>query len=198
MERNLKEFYGQNNNLVLFSKIDEAFTEGKKISYEEYLEIKDKWFEINIYPSNDEGLSIYFKDITNRRKVDEEIRIAKERYDLVSRATQEAIYDWDINKNILEWSEAYYSIFGYEKKSGPETIVDWELHLHPEDKNLVLETLETTLNSKDSEWFMEYRLIKSTGEINFVMERGYIIRDSNNKPIRMIGSLQDITIMKEE
>jgi len=196
LNRNIKDYKDLDHSILLFSKMEEAFKESKKISYEEYLNSTDQWFEVNIYLST-EGLSIYFKDITSRRKVDEEIRIAKERYDLVSRATQEAIYDWDIQKNVLEWSEAYYSIFGNERKSVPETLLDWESHLHEDDKAEVINALDDALNSNDAEWFQEYRLIKSNNEVIYVLERGYIIRDANNNAIRMIGSLQDITIIKK-
>jgi len=196
LNKNLNEFYEQNDSLFFYAKLKKAFTENKKISYEEFIAEKDQWFEVNIYPGN-EGLSVYFKDITDRKKVDEEVRIAKERYDLVSRATQEAVYDWDIKKNILEWSEAYYSEFGFSRKTEPETLVDWESHLVEEDKEHIILELDRVLNSTESQWEVEYRLLNGNNEIAYVLERGFIIRDANKKPVRMIGSLQDISKIKQ-
>jgi len=196
LDKNIKEFAARNESLKFFDKLEDVIKIGRKISYEEYLEVRDQWFEVNIYPSN-EAFSVYFKDITDRKKVDEQIRIAKERYDLVSRATQEAVYDWDIESNILIWSDAYYSVFGYEKKSENESLLDWESRLFKEDKKRVLSALHKVLDSKESTWQIEYRLIDTKDTITYVLERGFIIRDKEKKPIRMIGSLQDVTKLKQ-
>src|SRR5690606_4662146 len=115
------------------------------------------------------------------------------RYDLVARATREAVYDWNIDSNVLIWSDSYYEIYGYPKISPEDALKRWELNIHPRDRESVIEKLNKSLNSTEEEWNCEYRLLQADKKIAVILERGFILRDKKGKAIRMIGSLQDIT-----
>ena len=143
-------------------------------------------------------LQIYGKDITDEKKAVQEIKLAKERYDLVAKATNEAVYDWNILKNRLTWNEVYFSAYGYEREDSSGTSIEgWAANVHPEDLHEVNTDLQATLNdSKKSEWTAQYRLIKQDKSFATILERGYILRDSCGKATRMIGSLHDITRLK--
>ncbi|HSM63350.1 MAG TPA: ATP-binding protein, partial [Gillisia sp.] len=154
-------------------------------------------FEVNVYPSAS-GLSDYFKDITEKKKIDEEIKTAKERYDLITKVTHEAIYDWDMPNNTLEWSKAYFSSFGYNIPTSDKGLEHWENQLHPDDKDKVIASLENALeDSSVNIWEYEYKLTKANKEISNVIDRGLITRNQKGTPIRMIGSLQDISELKQ-
>ena len=158
-----------------------------------------KW--ISWQPSDllrEEGvLQIYGKDITEEKQAAQEIRLAKERYDLFAKATNEAVYDWDISKNFLDWNDVYSTVYGYKRKSSSSTLEDWEANVHPDDITEVKKGLELALkDSERSEWLAEYRFIKNDNTFATVLERGYILRDDSGKAIRMIGSLQNITQLK--
>jgi len=117
---------------------------------------------------------------------------------LVSKVTQEAVYEWNIIENILEWSDAYYSLFGYLRQTAAETVENWENIIHPEDRCALIDNLNSVLkNPSQSQWQMEYRVIKEDKTHAVVLERGFIIRDTTGKAVRMIGSLQDITELKQ-
>lgn len=198
LNKNLWDYFPEAERLLFFTKYKEALDTGKKVSFEEYFEPLDTWFEVNAYPRRG-GLAIYFKDISGRKRLDEEIRVANERFELVSKATHEAIYDWDVKNDKMEWSAAYYSTFEYNKAlSGEQTLRDWELNLFPEDKNRVIESFKQALQSISiSEWSCEYRLVKPSSEIAVVLDRGLIVRDEGGEPLRVIGSMQDITQLKQ-
>ncbi|MFN4764384.1 PAS domain S-box protein [Gillisia sp. Q332] len=197
LNKNLWNYFPDAKKLLFYSKYKEALDTGEKVSFEEYFDPLQKWFEVNAYPGKD-GLSVYFKDVSDRKNVNEQIRITKERYDLVSKVTQEAVYEWDIIENTLVWSDAYYSIFGYQRQTSTETVENWESIIHPEDRLDLIDNLNTVLKTASrSQWQIEYRVIKGDKNVAVVLERGYIIRDTTGKALKMIGSMQDITELKQ-
>ena len=194
---NLWDYFAEDKNSLPFKKYSEAIKTGKKVSFQDYFELYDTWFEVNAYPS-ETGLSVYFKDITIKKRIEEEIKTAKERYDIITKVTHEAIYDWDIPADTLEWSEAYFASFGYPIPPLEKGLEHWENQLHPEDKEKVVASLDAALNNHSvNVWEYEYRLVKANKEISIVIDRGLITRNNEGMPIRMIGSLQDISQLKE-
>jgi len=139
----------------------------------------------------------YLKDITERKLAEEQIRMAKERYDLLTKATNDAIWDWDITTGKLYWGEGFRTLFGYNHKNGNIHLNSWTDHIHRDDKERVLENMQKTIYSeKEVQWQDEYRYIKSDGSFTDVLDRGYIIRNSEGAPIRMIGAMEDISLRK--
>ncbi|MCF4102687.1 PAS domain S-box protein [Gillisia sp. M10.2A] len=196
LNKNIWNLFPEAEDDIFYEKYNHAVNTGVKVSFEGFYEPLNIWFEINAYPGKD-GLSVYFKDITQKKYANQEIRIAKERYDLVSKATREAVYDWDINNNVLEWSEAYYSLFGYERVSKQENIENWELNIYEEDRDRVLEDLSAALtNFNQDKWECEYRITMANKKNAIVRDKGFVIRDKNGRAERMIGALQDITQLK--
>lgn len=196
INKQLWNYFPNAKQSLFYNNYKEILDKGDKISFEEFSEALEKWFEINAYPGK-EGFSVYFKDITEKKKVNEQIRAAKERYELVSKAILEAVYEWDIQKNKLEWSDVYYQIFGFKKKSKDETLLDWEKNLHPDDREEVVKNLEKVLKEPAiSKWEYEYRIIKEDGQVTFVVEKAFILRNDIGEALSMVGSLQDITELK--
>ena len=197
LNKYLWDYFPESKKLDSHRYYSKAFETGKKVSFQDYFEPFDTWFEVNAYPSAS-GLSIYFKDITTKKRADEEIRIAKERYDLITKVTNEAIYDWDIPKNTMEWSKAYFSTYGYEIPELEDGLKHWENQLHPDYKEEVILSLENALKDPSVNfWEYVYKLVKANKEISIVIDKGLITRNPEGLPVRMIGSLQDITQLKQ-
>lgn len=195
--KNLWNFFPVQKKEEFFRKYEYALESGEKVFFEDFVEQSGEWVEVNIYPRAG-GLSVFFKIITDRKRIEEEVRIANERYELLSKVTREAVYDWDVTKNVLEWSEAYSTVFGYDRSSKENNIGDWKKKVHPEDLERLLEDLHTSMDSPEiKHWQWEYRMFRTNGEIADVLERGHIIRDDAGKAVRMIGAIQDITQLKE-
>jgi PAS domain S-box-containing protein len=133
-----------------------------------------------------------------RKRTLEHLRVSNERFNLVVKATNDAIWDRDIlTGRIFMVGDTYKQLFGYDFVNAyiPEDF--WESLIHPEDRRRVLEKLATiTRGGAVSNWDDEYRLRKSNGEYAYVHDRGYIIYSADKRPVRMIGSLQDITARK--
>jgi PAS domain S-box-containing protein len=144
-----------------------------------------------------ERISSLLRVIIENKNAESKIRLSNERYLLVTKATNDAIWDWDVNTNTLYWGEGIYTLFGFNPGylDKPDF---WENCIHPEDRDRVINGLNEFLKSNTSQtWEDEYRFIKPNGECALVYDRGFLIFDHSGKITRMVGSMQDITDKKE-
>lgn len=141
-----------------------------------------------------QGIVANSRDITRSVQQEQELMLTNERYRLAALATNDAIYDWDIQTETIMWGEGIFSLFGHAW-SGQEAKLDaWIQCIHPEDRSAILKDLDkTTRDPGKNQWRKEYRMAKANGSYSHVLERGYIIRDTNGQAMRMIGALSDMT-----
>ncbi len=131
-----------------------------------------------------------------RKRTEEALRLSEERYRLVMRATSDVVWDWDLETNSMHWSDAVEQVLGCrrgELGNGPH---GWARLIHPEDRDRVWEGRQIALSSREDRWQDEYQLLRGDGTYAFVVDRGYIVRDDEGRPVRMAGAMQDITAGK--
>jgi PAS domain S-box-containing protein len=134
-------------------------------------------------------------DITAKIKSQEELRKSNERFVLASRASSDAIYEYDLETEKIYWGEGLQTLFGFDPRE--VTVALWEQLIHPEDRERILRSVRTAINEPENTfWKDEYRFKKSDGTYSYVFDRGFIMRNSERKAIRIIGSIQDITERK--
>lgn len=129
----------------------------------------------------------------NREKAEQELKQIIHRYELVSRATSDALWDWDVINDSFYVAEGFETLFGYK---GPDIGTRqslWTNRIHPDDREKALESLEAAVVSKDSIWKAEYRFLKQNGEYAYVRDRGFAIRNESGRAIRMVGAMRDIS-----
>ncbi|MGN6395900.1 MAG: PAS domain-containing protein [Mucilaginibacter sp.] len=105
-------------------------------------------------------------------------------------------WHWDVQNNVVRWSDSLYSIYGLNKKDFKATFEGYQELLHPEDRQRVYETVENVLKTQTDVEFEE-RIIRPTGEIRYLKSWGKLKCDSNGMPIEMIGACLDITESKK-
>ena len=127
----------------------------------------------------------------------ERLRESEERFRLVSRATNDAVYDWDVPSGSLWWSDAFFGLFGYNQAERCDDLAAWKELIHPDDRSRVLTDLDTALESGQEVWNGEYRLRKADGSFAIVMDRAYILRNEQMEPVRVTGSMTDMTERKQ-
>lgn len=155
-----------------------------------------KTFDISAFPTP-EGLAVYFRDVTERKRAEEELRNSEERFRLVSRATNDVIWDWDLAKDTVWWNEATRTLFGYDPALMPSGSTSWTDHIHPDDTDRVVSSIHATIQSAGNNWFSEYRYMHADGSVREVIDRGFIIRDQHGKAVRILGSMVDVTDQRE-
>src|SRR5690606_1458638 len=111
--KNLWKVYADAIDSDFYRQYHKAVATGKTVSFEEHYATLNKWFEVTAYP-NANGLSVYFKDVTLRKETDILIKQANERFEKVTQATTDAIWDWDIENDTFYRGEGFEKLFGYE------------------------------------------------------------------------------------
>ncbi|MGM0945333.1 MAG: PAS domain S-box protein [Bacteroidota bacterium] len=168
----------------------------KPVQMEEYFFKEQRWYELNVYPSST-GISIYLKDITLRKLTEDLIRQSNERFEKVTQATQDAIWDWDISKDTLYWGEGFKKLFGIDHQQENLNFENWESAIHPEDQERVKTIINQHLQNPNQEKIQnEYRFARADGSYADVIDRAIIIRNSKGEANRIIGAISDISDRK--
>ncbi|HRJ72666.1 MAG TPA: PAS domain-containing protein, partial [Terrimicrobiaceae bacterium] len=169
-----------------------AVAEKRAASFEEFYAPADRWYEVKAYPFSD-GLAVYFRDVTERRHAREALHASEERFRILAKATNDAIWDWDILTDALWWNEGFEMLFGFQRTEIEATIDSWLTRIHPDDKEALLAAVRMAVEGSASSWAGEYRFLRKDGSYAYVLDRGYIIRDADGKGVRMIGGMTDLT-----
>jgi PAS domain S-box-containing protein len=133
------------------------------------------------------------KDIVERKHVEEIAKERESRYRLVANATYNAIWDWDLDLNIIWWNEGVQTLFGYSADEVCSDLNWWYETIHPDDRERVFSGIHAVIDSGRQNWSNEYRYRRADGSYALVVDRGYVMRDETGRPVRMVGAIQDIT-----
>jgi len=172
-----------------------AMATGETTEFEAWFEPLASWFRVRAYPSP-QGLAVYFYNVTAERAAREQARISEERFRLLAQATSDAIWDVDLRTNEMWRSGGFETLFGVPTNDGPVK-VDWPSHIHAEDRSRVVEGITRALEGRGNSWSDEYRYQRADGSFAYVSNRGYIIRDPDGSPTRMVGGMTDLTERKK-
>lgn len=146
-----------------------------------------------------QGILLVGNDITEQLKTIEALKYSNERFQLVSKATNDMVWDWNLETGVVYRNkEGWRRLFQAPPGRELGTEACWEEMVHPEDRAQIKLIKDRICNSPDEEFFeIECRVMKHDGSIAYVHDRGFVIRDNNGKATRLIGAAQDITDRKE-
>ncbi|MGI9115425.1 MAG: hypothetical protein DLM52_08845 [Chthoniobacterales bacterium] len=118
-------------------------------------------------------------------------------HQLVARATNDAVRDWDLNSGALIWREGFATLLGFSAEGANKTISFWRQHMHPGDRARVDASLNEALQTAAENWSGEYRFRRADGSYIQVLERAAIVREANGAAVRLVGSLMDVTARRQ-
>ncbi len=137
------------------------------------------------------------QDVTAQKLLELSLEESNHRYEMVSKATSDAIWDWNFVTDKAFWGEGFQTTFGYDLQQIESMSDFWESNIHPEDRERVISNIEEARKSTQLNWAMEYRFRKGDGNYAFVMDKGFFTRNENGDAISLAGGMQDITERKE-
>ncbi|MEX2335001.1 MAG: PAS domain S-box protein, partial [Pseudohongiella sp.] len=192
---------GPDTDKAALTKIRQALENKRTVRVEllNYSRTGDKyWLEVDIAPIfAADGTHTHWvavqRDISERKVTDNALRLSDERFQLLSRATNDVIWDWDFRSNLVWWNNSMESVFGHDRghlESGPES---WTSRIYPDDLQRVMFNIHKAIEGDEQSWSDEYRFIKADGSVAMVLDRGFIIRDETGTAIRMLGSMVDLS-----
>lgn len=160
------------------------------------------WLDLTIDPifdeeGNCEGFIAIERDVTEQVERQKELSESLERYEIVSKATRDTIWDWDLETDTIEYSQNFYDMFGYEQQQVDEIEDWWRDKIHPDDLSRVFENIEKAQRASSERFQIEYRFQAADGSYKYIYDRAFMVEDQEGNPIRVIGAMRDVSEQKE-
>ena len=124
---------------------------------------------------------------------EKELLEANERFQLVSYTTSDVIWEWDLLSNVVWRNQGIQLLFGHRGEQARSDMDWWEDKIHPDDREKVITSMQTAIKRGDEFWSKEYRFQRADGTFAYVFDRSYIIHNEHGEPVKMLGSVMDIS-----
>ncbi|KAA0685596.1 sensor domain-containing protein [Azospirillum brasilense] len=134
-------------------------------------------------------------DITDRKHAERQLRKSEERYALAAAASNDGLWDWDLDAGTAYYSPRWLSLLGLEEGSVGSSPDEWMERVHPEDRRSLREALDA-LGGANTVFQIEYRVHHADGGIRWMACRGIAVLDAQGRPVRLVGSQADVTDRK--
>lgn len=143
-----------------------------------------------------EGIVANSRDITDFVLQEKKLKESLERYDIVAKATSDTITDYRVEADYMEYSEGMEMMFGYQRNDIEHNGHWWQERIHPEDRERVDIIVAEIYESGQTQLQIEYRFKCADGNYKNILDRSYLVKDACGNPKRIIGSMQDITELR--
>lgn len=136
-------------------------------------------------------------DISERKLAGEAMMKSEIRLSEAQRLAHLGTWEWDIVTSELHWSDEVYRIFGFAPQEFLPTYEMFLTYVHPDDRQAVHEAVEQSLAAPGKDYAVEHRILRTDGRECVVQVRSEITFDKDRRPVRMMGTIQDITARKK-
>ncbi len=127
-----------------------------------------------------------------RRRAELALRRSHEHFELIARATNDAVWDWDLIAGSLWWNEGY--VEQLKLPAGTSMgFAAWESHIHADDRAWLVKSLREAMHSDREHWAVEYRVVRGDGETRHVLDRIFMERQPDGRALRVLGARIDLT-----
>lgn len=138
------------------------------------------------------GFFVLVTDITERRRIEEEIERSRARLAEAERVARMGSWEWDIPNARLTCSEGLFVIYGTPPQEFENYDPSDTRNIHPEDRSRVEQELRQAVEAGTPIDF-EYRIIRPDGRVRRIHSRAELIADEDGRPLRLTGTVQDVT-----
>ncbi|MGZ5074103.1 MAG: bifunctional diguanylate cyclase/phosphodiesterase, partial [Usitatibacter sp.] len=197
------EFVSPRDRDHLAAAMAEVFEQGREMSLE--AEIVDRAGNVRPYALSGKPLRVgertymigVARDITLRKRTEQQMARAKERLDLALTGSRLALWDWDLRNGKVYFNESWSSLLGApprESTFSSDEVIQWA---HPQDRDLFVAALGNATKGISEEFDCEYRVSNASGEWIWVHSRGKVTqRDDAGQALRMTGTSHNISKRK--
>ncbi|HTD94928.1 MAG TPA: PAS domain-containing protein [Chitinophagaceae bacterium] len=156
-------------------------------------------YHINLFPirtpTGKKLLGGQAVSLPDKSRLEKELRLTHERLLHFSRATSDAIWEWDMQTGQIFRNEALMAMIGYHLDNS-KGLSWWLRRIHPDDRNRVGDKVKEATDNHAQSWQDQYRFKCADGNYKHIEDKGFVVYE-NGLPVRMIGSLQNVSERKE-
>jgi PAS domain S-box-containing protein len=142
------------------------------------------------------GAAKIARDITAQKSAENKMAENEERLRLALDAGRIGVWEWDIPRDVISWSDRVYEIHGVNKKNFVLNFVNYSKRIYPEDRESTEKSIQDALSGRKA-YNTSFRIIWDDGSLRWVATRAVVLRDDSGKPLRMLGATMDITEEKK-
>jgi PAS domain S-box-containing protein len=192
------------DDLYMVSKAFEAALQTGRYFYEARILWRDgsvRWIRTTgkvVFNSRNEPVRMLgtINDVTAQREIIDDLKTSEENLRLVTQAAELGTFDLDLAKGTMEWDKRCRELFGIYNNQPVSFEHDFALGLHPDDRQRVAAVIAQSMdkNVSNGEYDVEYRTVGLEDEkLRWIRAKGKVFFDENDKPVRFIGAVLDIT-----
>lgn len=152
--------------------------------------------EIRGLPIPGGGFVTLYTDVTQRMRSERALKASEERYDVAMRAINEGVYDYDIANDTIYYSDRVYEVLDTTRDL-LRTTSDWRRLIHPGDLAGYIAAYVAHMKGESARFALDYRYRGRGGALRWARQRGLALRDGEGRAVRVVGSVGDITEIKQ-
>ncbi|TKX73828.1 PAS domain S-box protein [Halorubrum sp. GN11_10-6_MGM] len=175
----------------------EAAATGEPVRFEQHVDRLDADLVVNGYPTG-RGLALYFRDVTEKRRRERELREVSERLQLAVEGADVGVWDWNVQTDEVRFDERWAAMLGHEVDAIDFELSAWEDRVHPDDIDEAWNAIEAHFDGEADLYQSDFRMRTKSGDWKWIRDRGRVVeRDEDGAPLRAVGIHIDVTEEKE-
>jgi len=200
LQRHVSQVLPEKVIAAFYTKHTDVLKHNKKVQTIQKVQLADgtdKSFSVTIFPietTNGKKIIGGHAAVMQGQQLEEELRVANEHILLLTRVTTDAIWEWDMKKGTIFRNDVLMNLIGFTLDES-KGLAWWLRRIHPEDRNRVGDKVKEVTEKGLQTWEDEYRIKCSDGDYKHIHDHGYIVYE-NGLPVKMIGSLRDVSELK--
>lgn len=139
----------------------------------------------------------FVSNTTKIKQIEIALQESEERYALIIQGSKDGFWDWNLHSNQIFFSTRWKSMLGYEEGEIGNKPEDWFNRIHPDDAFRVHQEITACIEGNPTQFESEYRIQHKDGHYLWMLSQGWVVRNSNGKIYRILGSQTEITERKQ-
>ena len=193
--RGFKEVFPGAETRITYKQYLKVLQENVSVKFEAYWQHFKQWHYVSAYPT-EEGIAVYFTDITQKKENEIRLNEVIERYEIVTKATQDVIYDYDVLADNLIFNTSITDLIDCDIEDIGGDLHWWRSLIHPEDRESVLRSQQKAVANKEQIWRFEYRIRCGKNLYKYIYAQAFYIYNHDEEVIRIIGAVKNIDELK--
>lgn len=136
------------------------------------------------------------QEIAERQRIEEALKISQERYRLATQAGGVGVWDWNLQTGEFYLDPIIKAILGYRDEEIPNDMGVWVNYIYPDDSQAVMAAAQAHIEGRTLDYTCEHRMLHKDGSTRWVLVQGKVIKDEQDRAMRMVGTDTDITARK--